>query len=45
MTEQFSFLQEWHAFTVKEVEGTITAEEALRYTVPDARRKPSDQSF
>ena len=22
----------WHAFTVKEVEGTITAEEALRYT-------------
>ena len=28
----FSFFQEWHAFTVKEVEGTITAEEALRYT-------------
>ena len=28
----FSFFQEWHAFTVKEVEGTITGEEALRYT-------------
>ena len=28
----FSFFQEWHAFIVKEVEGTITAEEALRYT-------------
>ena len=28
----FSFFPEWHAFTVKEVEGTITAEEALRYT-------------
>ena len=28
----FSFFQEWHAFTVKEVEGTITAEEALKYT-------------
>ena len=28
----FSFFQEWHAFTIKEVEGTITAEEALRYS-------------
>ena len=28
----FSFFQEWHAFTVKEVEGTITGEEVLRYT-------------
>ena len=28
----FSIFPEWHAFTVKEVEGTITAEEALRYT-------------
>ena len=28
----FSIFQEWHAFTIKEVEGTITAEEALRYT-------------
>ena len=28
----FSFFLEWHAFTAKEVEGTITAEEALRYT-------------
>ena len=28
----FSIFQEWHAFTVKEVEGRITAEEALRYT-------------
>ena len=24
--------KKWHAFTVKEIEGTITAEEALRYT-------------
>ena len=28
----FSFFQEWHTFTVNEVEGTITAEEALRCT-------------
>ena len=28
----FSFFLEWHAFTAKEVEGTITAEEALRCT-------------
>ena len=28
----FSIFQEWLAFTVKEVEGTLTAEEALRYT-------------
>ena len=28
----FSFFLEWHAFAAKEVEGTITAEEALRCT-------------
>ena len=33
MTEHFlSFWNEWHAFTAKDVEGTITAEEALKCT-------------
>ena len=33
MTEHFlSFYNEWHAFTAKDVEGTITAEEALKCT-------------